>query len=360
MVHRKGGTGTQLIDGPPQLKTIDPAVSADGRYVYYSSRFGAWNYNASLPQYQVGVYDRQNAKTNYITSRYGSGFTPTLSKDGKWLVYGTRYEDKTGLVLRNLQTGDEKWIAYPVQRDEQESIAPLGVLPAMAFTPDSKSILASYGGKIHRIPIDGGTITEIPINVDVDLELGPQLAFKYPVSDTAYQQSTQIRDAIPSPDGKKLAFTVLNRLYIMDYPNGTPKRVTTNEFTEAQPAWSPDGNSIVFTTWNSDGGHLYKINLTAKTNAIQKLTKEPGLYQLATFNPAGDKIVFYRTKARAYKESYGPGYDGNEDDLCWLPSNGGDITVIDKALGRYNPHFIKSQPDRIYLTHFNGDLLSIK
>ena len=360
MVHRKGGSGSQLIDGPVFIKTIDPAVSADGRTVYYSFRRGPWDYNAQLPQYQIGVYDRQNAKTNLITSRYGSAFTPTLSKDGKWLVYGTRYEDKTGLVLRNLQTGDEKWIAYPVQRDEQESIAPLGVLPAMVFTPDSKNILASYGGKIHRIPIEGGAITEIPINVDVDLELGPQLAFKYPVSDTAYQQSTQIRDAAPSPDGKKLAFTVLNRLYVMDYPNGSPKRLTTNEFTEAQPTWSPDGNYIVFTTWNADGGHLYKLNLLAKTNALQKLTTEPGLYQMPVFNPAGDKIVLYRTKARAFKESYGPFYDGNEDDLCWISSNGGDITVIDKALGRYNPHFIKSKPDRIFLTHFNGDLLSIK
>lgn len=360
MVHRKGGGGSQLVDGPNALKAIDPAVSADGNLVYYSARFGSWNYNALLPQYQVAVYDRKNAKTNYVTSRYGSGFTPTLSKDGKWLVYGTRYEDKTGLVLRNLQNGDERWLAYPVQRDEQESIAPLGVLPAMTFTPDSKAILASYGGKIHRIPVDGSAITEIPFTVDVDLELGPQLGFKYPVSDTAYQQSTQIRDAIPSPDGKKLAFTVLNRLYVMDYPGGTPKRVTTNEFTEAQPAWSPDGNSIVFTTWNADGGNLYKLNLTAKTNALQKLTKEPGLYQFATYNPTGDKIVFYRTKNRAYKESYGPGYDSNEDDLCWIPANGGEVTVIDKALGRFNPHFIKSEPDRIYLTHFNGDLLSIK
>ncbi len=80
-------------------------------------------------------------KSEGITSRYGSGFTPVLSKDGKWLVYGSRFEEKTGLVLRNLETGDEKWLAVPVQRDEQESIAPLGVLPAMVFSTDSKALL---------------------------------------------------------------------------------------------------------------------------------------------------------------------------------------------------------------------------
>ena len=142
MIHKNGGGGVQLIDQPANLKTIDPALSADGRYIYFSRRFGPWNYNASMPQYQLGVYDRNNAKTTTITSRYGSAFTPVLSKDGKWLVYGSRYEDKTGLVLRNIETGDEKWLAYPIQRDDQESIATMGVLPGMCFTPDSKNIIA--------------------------------------------------------------------------------------------------------------------------------------------------------------------------------------------------------------------------
>jgi Tol biopolymer transport system component len=360
MAHRKSGTGVQLIETPANLKTIDPAVSADGRYIYFSKRTSAWNYNAVMPQYQVGIYDRENAKVNTITSRYGSGFTPTLSKDGKWLVYGSRFEDKTGLVLRNLESGDEKWLAYPVQRDEQESIAPLGVLPAMVFSPDSKALFVSYGGKIHRVPIDGSAVTDIPFSADLELELGPRLAFKFPVSDTAYQQATQIRDAVPSPDGKRLAFTVLNRLYIMDYPNGKPQRLTTNEFTEAEPAWAPDGNSIVFVTWNADGGNLFKINLTGKNTPPQKITKEPGFYQNPVFNIAGDKIAFIRSKSRVYKESYGPEYDGSEDDLCWISSAGSDITLIDKGLGRYNPHFIKSQPERLFLTNGDGDLVSIK
>ncbi|HVM87734.1 MAG TPA: amidohydrolase family protein [Puia sp.] len=360
MAHRKGGAGIQLIDAPPFLKTIDPAISPDGRYVYFSERRGAWNYNALLPQYEIGVYDRENAKLNTITSRYGSGFTPVLSKDGKWLVYGSRYEDKTGLIIRDLKTGDEKWLAYPVQRDEQESIAPLGVLPAMAFTPDSKFLIASYGGRFFKIPIDGTAPVEIPFTADVELELGPKLEFKYPVSDTAYQQSTQIRDAVPSPDGKKLAFTVLNRLYVMDYPNGTPTRVTNNNFTEAQPAWSPDGKSIAFCTWNAEGGNIYKVTFGLKINSTQKLTAEPGLYQNLVYTLKGDRIAFIRSSARVYKEAYGPGYDGNEDELCWIPSAGGSINVVDKALGRFNPHFVRGQDDRIFLTNGEGYLLSIK
>lgn len=357
MIHKDGGGGAQLTDAPT-VKTIDPAVSADGRYVYYSRRIGSWNYNAQLPQYQLGQYDRENSKTATITSRYGSAFTPVLSKDGKWLVYGSRFEDKTGLILRNIQTGDEKWLAYPIQRDDQESIATMGVLPGMAFTPDSRLLLAAYGGKIHSIPVDGTAPKEIPFTVNLQLELGPMVDFKYPVSDSSKALATQIRDAVPSPDGKRLAFTVLNRLYVMDYPNGTPKRLTTNEYTEAQPAWSKDGNSVVFITWTGKGGDLMKVSANGKGTPA-KLTKETGLYLNPVFNNEGDKIVFERSFAEQFKESVGPGFNTSQDEICWIPANGGDIKVIDNSRGRYNPHFVKGQ-DRIYLNNGNGDLISIQ
>src|SRR5579872_3291129 len=300
LVHKNGGGGTQLISTPATLKTIDPAVSPDGRYVYFSRRFGPWSYNAGLPQYQIGVYDRQTSQISTLTSRYGSSFTPVLSKDGHWLVYGSRFEDKTGLVIRNLATGDEHWLAYPVQRDDQESIATMGVLPGMAFTPDSKAVIAAYGGKIHRIPIDGGKPAEIPFSVDLQLELGPRLEFKYPVSDTAYGLATQIRDAVPSPDGKRLAFTALDRLYVMDYPGGKPRRLTTHNFTEAQPAWSKDGKSIVFVSWTPQGGQIYKVASTG--GPVQQLTKALALYQNPVFDNSGNRIVFLRSVAQKYKD----------------------------------------------------------
>jgi hypothetical protein len=102
--YRRGGGGATLIGEPQNLKIIDPAVSADGRYIYYSARTGAWNYNARLPQYQLGVYDRENAKSRF--SNFGSRFTKILSRDVKF-SFMDHYEDKTGLVLRDLSNGDE-------------------------------------------------------------------------------------------------------------------------------------------------------------------------------------------------------------------------------------------------------------
>jgi hypothetical protein len=116
---------------------------------------------------------------------------------------------------------------------------PLGVLPAMSFTPDSKNVIASYGGKFYSIPVLGGSAVNIPFQMETEMLLGPLVEFKYPIKDDKDMIATQIRDGVVSPDGKQLAFTVLNRLYLMDLPSGTPKRITTFNFTEAQPTWSP-------------------------------------------------------------------------------------------------------------------------
>lgn len=356
--HKDGGSGSQLVTEPKNIKLIDPAFSSDGKLLYFSQRKNSWNYNAQLPQYQIGTYDMEDADMAVVTSRYGSAFTPTLSSDGKWMVYGTRFEEETGLVLRNLKTGDERWLAYPVQRDEQESIAALGVLPAMSFTPDNKSVIASYGGKIYSISVENNVATEIPFSVDVNLELGPQLEFKYPIEDTQEALVTQIRDAKPSPDGSRLAFTALNRLYVMDLPNGQPNRLTDNGFTEAQPTWSPDGKYIVFTTWKRGGGHLHKINVDGRPRPVQ-LTQEPGIYTNPSWAYKTNRIAFHRGTAQTYDDAIGPFSRGSQVDLVWVSSNGGATNFIDKTKGRQMPHFTKVD-NRIYLSSNSKGLVSIR
>ncbi len=358
MFHKDGGGGIQLNDQPAAMKTIDPAVSPDGNFVYYSQRFGSWNYNALLPQYEIGVYDRKKGRLNTITSRYGSAFTPTLSPNGQWMVYGSRHEDKTGLIIRNIKSGEEKWLAYPVQRDEQESIAPQGVLPGMAFTPDSKSLIASYGGKIWRLPVDGSAASEIPFDANVRLELGPRLYFNYAIKDTSHALAQQIRDAVPSPDGKKLAFTVLNRLYVMDFPNGTPRRLTTNNFTEAMPAWSPDGTQIVFVTWDEkDGGNLYKYSATNK-ESVTKLTTESAFYAQPAWS-YNNRIAFFKAPRRLFKDAEDPFYSGAEAEIAWIPANGGAVQVIDNAGNKGNIHFTKDTT-KVFLNTGAGSLVSIR
>ncbi len=357
MYHKDGGKGIQLIKKPDNIKTIEPVFSPDGKHIWFSRRTSDWQYNAQLPQYQLATYNRETGEVDVKTSRYGSAFSPTISPNGKWLVYGSRYNDQTGLIKRNLETGEEAWLAYPVQRDEQESRARLGVYPAMSFTPDNQFLIAFYGGKINKIPMDGGDVQIIPFEVDEEIELGPEVRFDFPISDEENMIVTQIRDAKVSPDGKKLAFTALNRLYVMDYPNGAPRRVTDNEFTEAMPVWSPDSKSIVFCTWEGEEGFLYKVSATG--GAPTKVVATPGIFSDLAWDEKSDRIVFVYGAAASYQTAIGPRAFGATDFLGWVDAGGGDINRIAEASGRHSPHFVNKY-DRIYLYDGSKGLLSIR
>ncbi len=358
MFHVDGGDGIQLVKEPENLRTVGAAPTPDGQRIWYAQRNGLWQYNAMFPQYQLGYYDRETGERYTRTSRYGSAFRPTLSPDGKWLVYGTRHETDTGLVVRDLGTGDERWLAYPVQRDDQESVASRDVLPGMSFTPDSKELVATYGGKIWRVPVDGSAAIEVPFEVDVELPVGPEVEFDYPVSDSAEFTARQIRDAVPSPDGTQIAFTVLNRLYVMAYPDGTPRALTGDENVAAMPVWSPDGGSIAYVTWSDDeGGHIYRLD--TGSGGPRRLTTMSGIYTSPAWSPDGEQIVAIRGPARVYHEATGPFASGAADDIVWIPAEGGDATLIAPTDGRDNPHF-SGGPERIYLDHREKGLISIR
>lgn len=67
MYHVDGGSGVPLTEEPENLRMLEGAFGADDRYVWFSRRFGTWNYNASLPQYQIATYDRETCTCTKLT-----------------------------------------------------------------------------------------------------------------------------------------------------------------------------------------------------------------------------------------------------------------------------------------------------
>lgn len=358
MYHYEGGGGVQLIKKPENIKTIEPAFGSDERYIWFSRRNSDWQYNAQMPQYQLATYDLETGEMDAKTNRYGSAFAPTLSPDGKWLVYASRFNTETGLVKRDLESGTEEWLAYPVQRDDQEARSRLGVYPAMSFTPDSRSLITYYGGKINKIDIVSGTSSDIPFQIDEMIDYGPRVHFNFPISDDPKLDVTQIRDPVLSPDGTKLSFTALNRLYVMDYPDGTPRRLTNHSFTEAMPTWSPDSRTLAFVSWESGEGHVYSVGLSAASSA-RKLTNEGGYYANPSWDPNKNRIVLVKGAAQNYTNAIGPFAFGANEELVWMKPSGGELHEIGHANGRYNAHFVNGK-DRIYLNHRSKGLISIR
>ena len=367
LYHVQGGTGVSLYTAPATaapgtaVQQAGGAFTADGKHLFFTQRTGAWNYNAQFPQYQIWSYNRDTGDREPMSSRYGSAVRPTLSPDGKWLVYGSRYENKTGLRLRDLATGDERWLAYPTQRDEMESRAPMDALPGMSFTPDSKELVASYGNKLWRVKVDGSGQTEIPFRVRADVEVGPELAFAYPISDSAQFTARQIRDAVPSPDGTQLAFVAMDRLYVMDWPAGTPRRVSTLNVIEAEPAWSPDGKTLAWTTWTEQGGRLYKASIAAgRASRVAVVSSGTAVVRQPVFSPNGMRIVALESPSQGRRDQTGV---TGTSQLVWYAATptapaGGAPVLIARAAGRSKPHF-SSDTSRIYLSSANG-LVSIR
>src|SRR5258705_7238311 len=243
---------------PPPMNTLGAAFGKDPRYIWVARHRGGFGYDLQYPLSQLAIYAPQLGRTFIQTALYGSAMRPVLSPDGTWLVYATRYDAETGLRLRNLQTGDEKWLVYPVTRDDEESRFTRDLYPGFSFTPDSKAIIASYGGKIWRVDVPTGQATAIPFAAQVAMNLGPLVRFAYRV-DTGVVLSRQIRNASPSPDGKRVAFSALDRLYVMDLPGGTPRRLTTDTVHEQVPMWSPDGQWLAYGTWGNAGSGNHTI-----------------------------------------------------------------------------------------------------
>ncbi|HCI71887.1 MAG TPA: amidohydrolase, partial [Balneola sp.] len=146
---------------------------------------------------------------------------------------------------------------------------------------------------------------------------------------------------------------------IQELPNGEPKRLTNSGSTEAQPTWSPNGKKLAYVSWNSvEGGAIMSVDPFARRFRPTKLTNKSGIYTNPVFSTNGSKILAFRNDKQVYDDAYGPGFSGALTDIIWIPAEGGDISVIDRAKGRSNPHFIASN-DRIYLNRF-GTLVSIR
>ncbi|MCP4656183.1 MAG: amidohydrolase family protein [bacterium] len=363
MYHVHGGSGVQITksagDRPRRQRhnALGAVASPDGRFLYYTRRLGGAQYNATFPMWQIGRRDRRTGDEDVLTQALGSAFRPVLSPDGTLLVYGTRHDARTGLRVRNLRSGEDRWLHYPVQRDDQESVFTRDLLPGYAFTPDGRDLVVAYGGRIHRLPIAGGEAREIPFTARVSLELGPRLDFPYRVDDGAVR-ARLIQGAVLSPDGGTLAFSALAQLYLKALPDGEPRRLTTGPAREFQPAFSPDGEWIVYVTWEAgDGGGLWKVRADG-SGTPQRLSEGSAFYSEPVFSPDGGKIVALRGSAydrlvRTYDLDQAPGMD-----LVWLPAAGGEARLIVPARGVGRPHFGPEQ-DRVYV-YSGAGLISIK
>jgi Tol biopolymer transport system component len=366
MYHVKGGAGVQVTksrakpDARPSqwINAMGASLSKDGRYLYYASRQHPLGfYNVHFPLSQITRRDLTTGDEDTVTDAPGSAMRPEISPDGNLLVYATRVETETGLRVRDLKNGEEHWLKYPVQRDDQESLFTRDFLPNYAFTPDGREVVAAWGGKIHRISVATSEDEQIPFSAKVSRELGPDLNVAMRVEEGPVKLRL-IQQPVQSPDGKRLVFSAVTHLYVLDVPGGTPRRLTSGTAREFMPAWSPDGQWIAYVTWSQEGGQIWKTRADGSGNP-QQLTRVPAYYRDVNFSPDGKRIAGLRAPRQSHVEQFDEwGSSPVNLDLIWLPSEGGDASLILPARGAAHPHF-GPEPDRIYVYSENG-LMSLR
>jgi len=369
LYHKDGGSGLRLTGQTPPATGGGPgggnapanfmgaSVAPDGRYIYASARTGPAGYNQMMGSTQVVMYDRETGRVATRTLNLGTGFRPAVSPDGKWLAYASRQMAVTGLKIRELATGDERWIAHDIQRDDIESRGSRDLLPGYSWTPDSKAIVLAHHGKFWRLDVASGQQANIPFTAEVNQMIGELVRFEYPLDDSVLTVR-QIRGARPSPDGKRLAFSALDRLWIMDLPNGKPRRLTTSTDGEHSPTWSPDGKFVAYVSWNEDGGDIWRI--APDGGKPEKLTTQSAYYDDLMYAPNGTRLVAARaprTQRAIVNDEINPKLVIT--DLVWIPATGGATTYITTITNANRPAFTRDS-SRIWIYEGNDGLVSLR
>jgi len=191
-------------------------------------------------------------------------------------------------VIRNLKAGTNRTIASSVLNNFRYRLAG-EPLQHFAYSPDSKYIYISYQGKIHRITISTGLDEIVPFQVDVNVDAGSLNRNSFRISqDSIHVKYT--RSANVSPDGKKITFAALNKIYQKELPNGIPYECVQQDANQFQPIYSPDGKYIAYVTWNdNEGGFLWKVSSSG--GKAEKLTHVSGQYQRPVWTPDGKYIA---------------------------------------------------------------------
>ncbi|CAN5213582.1 amidohydrolase family protein [soil metagenome] len=243
----------------PVRGVVSPALSPDGDSVAFVALNDLW----AMP---VGGQPRRLTRDPYVEAG------PAWSPDGRYLAYSSDKAGTEDIWLRDLRTGRERRLT-----------SSSGAEVAAAWSPDGDTIaFQDQEGATYAVDVASGAVRRVlvPVWEPAPPTWGPggdtlALAANVPYSDRFREGTSQIltldvgtgshrfvqplpfkslsnrvsSGPVWSPDGRRMAFVIESRLWVMPVdsggqPIGRPRRVT-DEVAES-PSWSGDSRHLLY------------------------------------------------------------------------------------------------------------------
>ncbi len=101
-----------------------------------------------------------------------------------------------------------------------------------------------------------------------------------------------------SPDGKQLAIDLVTGIWVLPVAGGTARRLTGDLQDASLPAWSPDGQRLIFQSYRDGNYHLYLID--SDGGKPRQLTTGKFDHREAVFSPNGKQLALSSDRDGSY------------------------------------------------------------
>ena len=269
---------------------------------------------------------------------------PRLSPDGRTIAYVVSGVDRDANAYRStIHLADVDGAAPPrrLTAEEKEDAAP-------RWCPDGR-LLAYVSNRerekkqLYVLPVDGGEsrpLTDLPEDVSQAAWSpdGTQLAFSSRVPDPAYEERDEKRRAprrITRLQYKldDVGWTTDRRQHLFVVPadgSGGPVQVTSGDYEDGYPAWSPDGARLAFVSareadWDvKDVRDVYVVD-SAGGEPV-RLTGGSGWCEAPSWSPDGTLIAFRYTPTHFDDPRHG--------QIAVVDASGGAFRLLTTSLDR--------------------------
>lgn len=333
IVENKKIAGSRLVSTPASGPFMSSIKKSDNSILYtfvtpraYGSRDGAKS--------KIISFNPNSRKGIPLAVEKSNPMKPTFSPDEKWLVYAAESKGQTGLRVLEVSSGMERWLAFPFQRNELEARATRDLIPNYAISNDSKFLISVFKGEIHKINFQTLSKEIIPFSADVSKQVVKPLSFSHRIQDKPFVARFINQPAISSK--AEVVVSVHTNLYKTSLKNFNIKIIPNTKLQRSfYPSWSPDGDQIVYCTWEEGGGNIW---LRKNKSETRQITKINGFYAQPVINQENKRILAIRSSVgvkRKTKYSVIP----PEADFIEVDLQNKNLKILRQTGGYQNPQF---------------------